>query len=211
MRERARSPLRVTNGLVDVTSSTEDSWVLQRAGSGSSGAPYPDVEGSGGWIDPSLQNVGSASWQVRGCRVLQTDPCHVQVNDRELSLLTLDSPTWARDETTPTFYDHVILPLVNLSAEQQNLYSWLRIMFAFCRRKLFAYYSDCVPGPRVHALAREFGVRVVHVPLRRIPKPMLETHRSFRFLSLTRRQWHALVDQTGQSRAGWLPRESLAS
>lgn len=40
---------------------------------------------------------------------------------------------------------------------------------------------------------------------------MLEAHRSFRFMSLTRRQWHELVDQTGQSRAGWIPRESAAS
>ena len=110
-------------------------------------------------------------------------------NFRELSLITLDAPTSLKADDSRSFYGKVIARLLQLPPWESNLYGWLRIMFDFCRNKPFAYCSRYQPGPRVHAIAREFGVRIIHVPLRRIPRRMLDRHRSFEFMWLTRSQY----------------------
>jgi hypothetical protein len=51
-----------------------------------------DVKNAG-WIDPDLQGVGSAFLETREPRTLQTEPFLSTWRYRELSLVTLDSPT----------------------------------------------------------------------------------------------------------------------
>jgi hypothetical protein len=77
-------------------------------------------------------------------------------------------------------------------------------MFAFCRNKPFAYYSHYRPGSRVHAIAREFGVRIIHVPLASIPDRLLKLHQSFQFMNLTRAQWDELLERISESKRAWL-------
>jgi hypothetical protein len=189
----------------DYTSQNEESWILQKGGLGLSEEASYQVESKGGWIDPDLQNVGSASLEVRTPVEVQKKPFRVQRNYRELSLITLDAPTWLKGDDTRSFYDRVIKQLVELPPSGSNLYSWLRIMFAFCRKKPFAYCSRYKPGPRVHAIAREFGVKIIHVPLSRIPQRMLDRHQSFLFMNLTRAQWDELLERISESKRAWLP------
>ena len=79
----------------------------------------------GGWIDPSLLHAGSVSWEIRLHRDLQSEPFAMQRNYREMSLITLDAPTWVKSGgTAVSFYDEVILPLVKLRKkpkEENNL------------------------------------------------------------------------------------------
>jgi hypothetical protein len=196
VREPVRTPRRVTNGLIDYTSSSEDAAILQRK------------PARGGWVDPDLQNVGSASWQVGNALVLQKEPLYVYRQHRDLSLITLDAPTWVRTDDSRSFYTKVILPLIHLRPAESNLYAWLRIMFQFCRRKPFAYCSRYIPGPRIHAIAREFGVHVIHVPLRRIPQRMLDRHQTFPFMEVTRRQWDELVERIREGKRAWVLSEA---
>lgn len=208
VREPERAPARVRNGLIDYTSRSEDSWILQKAALGpSTEAPYRGA-GRGGWIDPDLENVGSASWTVRGNRVLQEKPFHMTNNFRELSLITLDAPTWLKSDKSRSFFNKVIVRLLDLPPWESNLYGWLRIMFDFCRNKPFAYCSSYRPGPRVHAIAREFGVRIIHVPLRRIPRRMLERHQCFHFMWLTRSQYEELLARNAESKSAWIAAET---
>jgi hypothetical protein len=165
--------------------------------------------GSGGWVDPDLENVGSASWNIRAAPDLQSEPFEVIREHRELSLITLDAPTIIRPDDSLSFYTRVILRLLDVPRAQNNLYSWLRIMFDFCRNKPFAYFSRYRPGPRIHAIAREYGVRVVHVPLGRIPQSTLARHQSFDFMWLTRRQWDDLIERIHESKAAWTQSNTL--
>jgi hypothetical protein len=195
VREDARGPVSVTNGVIDFSSRVEDSPVLR-------GEP---IDGrSGGWIDPSCLHVGSASRHFHS-DVLQDEPCHVSVPHRELSLITLDCPTWIKKDDSKSFYSRVIQRLIELPSDRNNLYGWLEVMFSFCRGKPVAYYSSYMPGPRIHEIARTYSVQVIHCPLERIPKPLLERHRTFRFLWLTRAQWEALLERIAEGKTAWLP------
>jgi len=205
VRDPQRTTARARNGLIDFTSHRENSWILQEAGFGpSDAAPYANAE-KGGWTDPSLQNVGSASWTVREPTVLQKEPFLVQRSYRELSLITLDAPTWLKADDSRSLYGKVIKRLLELPPRDNNLYGWLRIMFAFCQNRPFAYYSHYQPGPRVHAIAREFSVRIIYVPLGRIPQRLLERHQSFQFMNLTRAQWEELLERISESKRAWVP------
>jgi hypothetical protein len=166
-----------------------------------SGAKYP------GWIDPILLNVGSASWTVRGAERLQNSPFWIQRDHREVSLITLDAPTWIKGKTgaQQSFYDTVILGLLALrkTPNNNNIYGWLEIMFKFCRNKPFAYYSHYKPSSRILSIGQKFGVRVIHVPLARIPKRMFQRHQSFKFMKMTRGQWDDLLERIGESNRAW--------
>jgi hypothetical protein len=120
VRELQRTPARVRNGLIDYTSRHEDSWILQKAAfSRSDTAPYTKTT-KGDWIDPGLLNVGSASWNVREPVVLQKEPFRLQRTHRELSLITLDAPTWLKVDDIRSFYGKVIKRLVNLPLARQK-------------------------------------------------------------------------------------------
>jgi hypothetical protein len=119
IREPQRTPIGTRNGLIDYTSYREDSWILQEAGFGASGV-------TPGWIDPSLLNVGSASWSVRESTPLQEEPFLIQRMYRDLSLITLDAPTWLKADDTRSFYGKVIQPLLKLTPRDNNLYGWLQ-------------------------------------------------------------------------------------
>jgi hypothetical protein len=84
---------------------------------------------------------------------------------------------------------------VNLPPDDDHLYAWLDILFAFCARKPVDYASHNVPGPRIHAVADAHGVTVRHLPLSTFPQQLLERGQRFRFMSLTERQWDALVER----------------
>jgi hypothetical protein len=197
VRDGGRTPLKITNGLIDFSSRSEDSAVLR--GHGQDGH-------EAGWSDPSLVHVGSASRQARYCTVLQEQPCQVTLHDRELSLITTDVPTSApKGSKIPSFYDRVITELIELGPDRDNLYAWLDVMFRFCSGKPFVYYSRYVPGPRIHAIARQYRVRVVHRPLQQIPRILREQNRRFHLLYLTRPQWEALLAQIAESKRAWAP------
>jgi hypothetical protein len=76
-------------------------------------------------------------------------------------------------------------------------------MFGFAARKPVAYFSRYKPSQRVERIAAKHRVRVVHIPLRRIPAALLERNRSFRFFNLTRSQWEALQKGIAESRGAW--------
>jgi hypothetical protein len=141
-------------------------------------------------------------------KVVQEEPW-IQLDHREFSLLTLDCPTWLPGEGKggiKSFYTEVISPLVDLQTyqkEDDNLYSWLEIMFRFCAGKPFAYYSRYVPSPRVHRVAWRHKVEVVHFPLQRIPNRLLKRNQTFRFMSLTRAQWEELQRRRSDAVGTW--------
>jgi len=197
VREHDRTRVRITNGLIDFDSDVEASPVnLNDA----SGRPT-------GWVDPSLLHVGSASWEIGPVEVVQREPAHVTRRVRRVSLLTLDAPTYLPRDDTKSFYGRVIKQLVDREFRRgrNDLYSWLAVMFAFCRNKPFAWYSRYVPGARVHEIARRFGVRVVHQPLGRVPRELIERNRTFHFLCVTREQWEDLVREVAEDRRAWAP------
>ncbi len=127
----------------------------------------------------------------------------MQRNYREVSLITLDAPTWIEGNsgTRKSFYDIVIKELVDLkeTPEDNNIYAWLEVMFKFCRNKPFAYYSLYEPSARILSINSKFGVRVIHVPLTLIPERMLQRHQSFKFMRMTASQWEDLLERMGES------------
>jgi hypothetical protein len=153
--------------------------------------------------------LGPASFGTPARHQPERWPAFAGIRNRELSLITLDSPTWAKGANRPSsFWDHVILPLVKLkelAREDNNLYKWLEIMFEFCRNKPFAYFSYYKPGPRIHAIARRFRVRVLHVPISRIPPRMLDRHAGFRFMYMTATQWEDLLEKIEENKRPWMP------
>jgi hypothetical protein len=208
IREPARAPIRVTNGLIDWTSRTEASWILQNNGRLSAKGPsYSDAADRGGWIDPDLLFVGSASWEVRKPVEFQREPFCIQRDFRELSLITLDAPTYIKRKSHrhKEFYQLVIKRLVELpkTPEGNNIYTWLEVMFEFCRNKPFAYYSLYRPSSRIVCLGQKFGVRIVHVPLAKIPKRILQRHQSFKFMCMTRSQWEELLEKISEANRAW--------
>ena len=197
VREHDRTRIRITNGLIDFDSDVEDSSVNLNDAS-----CHPT-----GWVDPSLLHVGSVSWEVGTVELVQNEPAYVTRRLRRLSLLTLDVPTYLPRDDTKSFHARVILPLVDPAFRRgrNDLYSWLEVMFAFCRNKPFAWYSRYVPGARVHEVARRFGMRVVHQPLGRVPRGLVERNRRFHFLCVTREQWEDLVREVAEDRRAWAP------
>jgi len=169
----------VTNGIIDYTSPTERSAARGLA-------TY------GGWIDPSLEHVGSASRESILPEVIQDSPCHVTLRRREFSLITLDAPTSFAADESRSFYTRVIEPLVNLPPRRDHLYAWLDVMFRFCADKTVGYYSRYAPGPRIRAIAGRYEASVIYLPLQTIPTRLVEQNQQFRFLWLTERQWKAL-------------------
>jgi hypothetical protein len=206
VRERSQASVRVTNGLIDWTSYDENSWILQNTVTSVRDPPYSDVH-DGGWIDPDLLGVGSASWTIRDPTELQSAPFWIQRNFREVSLITLDTPTWIKGKSgaRKSFYDTVILELLDLpkTSEKNNIYNWLEVMFKFCRNKPFAYYSHYKPSPRILGIGHRFGVRVIHVPLTRIPERMLQQHHSFKFMNMSRSQWEDLLERIAEHKRAW--------
>ena len=191
VREEQRGHLNFTNGAIDWINASEHSECLTGK------AP-------GGWIDPDLTQLGSCSRETREWDALQNDPW-VQRDHRDFTLITLDLPTSHPTKLkAPSFYDRVIRPLVDLKkAPGDNLYGWLEIMFEFCAGKPFAYYSRYVPSPKVHRLAWQHKVQVVHFPLQRLPNRLLKRHETFRFFKLARNQWEELQARRSASTATW--------
>ncbi len=187
VREKAGARLHVTNGIIDWEHANELD---------------PDLQAPswGGWIDPSLLHVGSAS-RDRPAVTIQQEP-FVELVQRTFSLITLDCPTSLTQYGSKSFYARVIERLVNEAGD--NLYEWLDVFFEFCAGKPVVYYSRYVPGPRVHEVAQRHRVRITHLPLARIPGPLLRRARSFRFAYLTRAQREALVERVAQRRARWM-------
>jgi hypothetical protein len=199
VREQANAQLRITNAVIDFTSRNEHSSVLQGKARG---------KGHAGWIDPDCTHVGSCSREATDQLVLQDKPCHVTERIREFSFVTLDCPTWIKGGRGVTFYDRVINPLVRLPEGSNDLYDWLEIMFEFCARKTVAYYAAYVPSQRIQRIARKYHVRLVHIPLTRIPKPLLKRNQKFRFLRLTKAQWDDLVKAIAEQKNAWVPERS---
>jgi len=195
VREEQRGHLNFTNGAIDWVNRSEHSDLLSG-------------KEKGGWIDPSLIRIGSASRQSneQPLEMLLKDP-HVQRNYRLFSLVTLDAPTAegsAKALGVRSFYQRVIRPIVNLGrSPKDHLYEWLDIMFQFCAGKPFAYYSMYVPSPEIHRVAWRYKVQVVHIPLHRLPARLLDRNRSFRFLSLTREQWEEFKRRRSARTATW--------
>lgn len=194
VREEQRGHLNFRNGAIDWTSASEHSEVL------SGNTP-------GGWIDPTLTRLGSCSRESHGnMKVLEEDPW-TQLDHREFSLITLDAPTSrprGSDGGLKTFFDLVILPLVNMkNTGNDNLYGWLEVMFSYCAGKPFAYYSRYVPSPEVHRIAWKHHVRVVHFPLQRLPARLLKRHQAFRFFAFTRAQWEEFERRRSATRGTW--------
>lgn len=197
VREGDARRLAVTNGIIDYSSAREGTAIhLGRS----------DRARFGGWNDPSCRHVGSVSREVH-FDVVQERPCQVTRRRRELSMITLDATTSVDGDERQSFYRRVIDPLVHLAPRDDYLYTWLEVMFRFCRGKRVAYYSRYVPGPRVHAVARRHRVEVLHVPLGRIPPALLARHRCFRLLWLTRPQWDALLERIPEGRRAWVGSE----
>jgi hypothetical protein len=192
VREEKRGRLNFTNAALDWTSATEYSAILRGTT-------------EGGWIDPSETHLGTCSRQTRGATILQHDP-HMQRNDREFSLLTLDLPNSANGpegKEAKSFYSKVIRPLVALPKSRDTLYDWLEIMFTFCAGKPFAYYSRYVPSPAIHRIAWQHDVEVVHFPLQRLPERLRRRNQVFRFMSLTRAQWDELQRRRANVAGTW--------
>ena len=200
VREQANAQLRVTNAVIDFTSRTERSAVLQGKSIGGSN--------NAGWIDPDCEHVGGCSREATDEEVVQDKPCLVTLRKREFSMVTLDCPTWIKGGHGVTFFDRVIEPLLYLRKGDNDLYDWLEIMFRFCQRKTVVYYSAYVPSSRITRIARKHRVRLVYIPLSRIPKPLLQRNRTFRFMKLTRTQWDELLKGISDQHNAWIPERS---
>lgn len=141
VREERRGHLNVRNGVIDWTSDTEQSDILQRR---------PD----GGWNEPDSPHVGSVSREL-GHEVLESfGQAQATLRTRQWSAITLDCPTHLDDPAgRETFYDAVITKLVDIQGHRQedHLYGWLQIVFTYASGKPFVYCSRYVPGPACSA------------------------------------------------------------
>jgi hypothetical protein len=179
VREPGGGQLRLTNGAIDWTNVNEYTDILQG-------------RIKGGWIDPSLLKAGSCTRETNtSMQLLSKDPWK-QLQKREFSLFTLDCPNHIHQQRDDqkTFYDVVILPLVHIqNTENDTIYQWLEIMFSFCSGKPFAYYSRYVPSPRIQNIAWKHAVRIIHVPLNRVPERMLHQNMTFPYYNVSLKQW----------------------
>ena len=211
-----RQSLNITNAAIDYSSESEDAPMLQGVRAGSPvgiglldpKSPRFNVDHDTGWLDPDSVHVGAISREATPGEILQEngDPCMVVRRQREFSLLTLDVPNWYRggEDERKDFIGRVILPLAGLPKGEDNLYGWLRVMFSFCRGKPFAYFSRYVPSARVHRVAAEYHVTLIHMPLSLISSRLLAMHRRFRFLLLTAAQKDSLRERVAEGRRAWL-------
>ena len=116
VREQANAQLRITNAVIDFTSRSERSAILQGKAIGKVRA---------GWIDPDFSHVGSCAREATDLMKLQDQPCYVSRHRRDLSLVSLDCPNSLKDSTRKTFYDRVILPLLDLPGKRNRQPVWL--------------------------------------------------------------------------------------
>jgi hypothetical protein len=192
VREERRGQLNVRNGVIDWTGDSEQSDVLQR-------------RHDGGWNDPDSPHVGSVS-RVLDHQILESfGEAQATLRTRQWSAFTLDCPTYLDDPRgRETFYDTVISKLVDIQGESKsdNLYGWLRVVFAYTAGKPFVYCSRYVPSPCVFRLAREHDVDLVWSPLHRIPSALLERHRTWRQLWLSESQWECLTARMATAKTG---------
>lgn len=207
--------LNITNGAIDYVSDSEDAAMLRGVRAPSRIAiglldprsPRFNEDHDTGWLDPDCLHVGGVSREATPGEILQEDgePCLVVRRQREFSFVTLDVPNWYRghENDRKDFIGRVTLPLASLPKQEDNLYGWLRVMFSFCRGKPFAYFSKYLPSARIHAVAAEFGVKVIHIPLSVIPSRLLEMHRRFRFLLLSSAQKKVLLERIAEGRRAW--------
>lgn len=189
VREQAATPLRIRNATIDWQNTTEFCPHLQAGAKNRL---------RGGWIDPSEYfSLGSCSRTSGGPQILNRDP-HVQLDRREWTLLTLDRGTSVADDKQPSFYDEVIEKLVGLTDDaprHDDVYHWLDIRFRFCAGKPFTYFSHYRPSAAIYRVARRYRVTLHHLPLEIIPNALRERNRCFRFLNVTRAQYHELIDR----------------
>jgi hypothetical protein len=174
----------ITNAVIDYESAAEGCSMHQG---------LDEAGERGGWWDPSYSHVGTCSRCVRPPTPLEEAPYPASLHGRAFSMVTLDRPTWIPPNDEGSFYQQVIEPLVNLPGEEDHLYRWLDIFFAFARGKFVAYYSRYDPGERIEEIARKHEVQLFLMPLDVIPEGVREQHRHFRFLYVTRAQWEALL------------------
>jgi hypothetical protein len=184
VREASHGAVRFTNGVIDWTSASERSRVL-----------WPGDGDHGGWNDPDSAHVGSCSREVRPHDVLfAAGQSEATLRHREWSVITLDCSTYLRRPAgRPTFWDAVIKDLLAVQGTSgDNLYTWFETMCHFCAGKPLVYYGKYVPGAGLFDIARRNRVHLVWSPLDRIPRPLLERHRTFRQLHLSKGQWKEL-------------------
>ena len=178
--------------MIDWTSDSEQSDVLQR-------------RHDGGWNDPDSPHVGNASREFDHQVLEHYGKAQATLRTRQWSAFTLDCPTYLDEPAgRETFFDTVITKLVDIQGQPKsdNLYGWLRVVFAYAAGKPFVYYSRYVPSARVFELAREHDVQLVWSPLHRIPAALLERHRTWRQLWLTERQWERLTERMATAKTG---------
>jgi hypothetical protein len=156
-----------------------------------------------GWIDPSYPHVGSCSRETSTTESLQEKPYHVGLRRRDFSMVTLARPNYLPPHDRGSFYDRVIYPLVVLPAEKDHLYGWLEVMFEFCRGQQVAYFSRYVPGSRVREMAARHRVKLLPLPLERIPEEERERQRRFHFLHLEWQQYEELRRRCAAARRDW--------
>jgi len=182
VRQEQRARMNVVHGIIDWTNLDESSPVLQ--------GMTP-----GGWIDPDLLHVGSVSREVGGGEVVQLEPYLIQIDRRQFSFITLESPTWIENAQPgqQSLYDLVVSRLLAIQkTSDDNLYGWLEVMFDFSKGMAVAYYSRYLPSARVRAIARKYAVDLHHIPLNKIPEVLLRQHQQFRFMNLSVSQWREM-------------------
>lgn len=197
VREEQRGHLNFRNGVIDWVNASEHSDILTG-------------KKAGGWIDPDFVQLGSCSRETDTMELLQEDP-RTQRDHREFTLITLDAPTFVPAATPgvtkpgpKTFFALVIQPLIDIrGTKNDNLYGWLNIMFAFCSGKPFAYYSRYVPSPKIHRIAWQHKVQLIHFPLQRLPAELLNRHKTFRFFGFTREQWEEFQRRRAARTGTW--------
>ncbi|MBP1776425.1 MAG: hypothetical protein H6Q86_2435 [candidate division NC10 bacterium] len=194
VREEQRGRMNVTNGVIDWTSADEGSEVLQGR------TPH------GGWNDPDCLHIGSCSREVGDSElVFRRGESEGRVRQRQWSLISLDCPTSLRNPAgRRTFFDRVIEGLLAIQGRRpaDDVYGWLGVMCRFCAGKPLVYYSRYRPGPRLFAIARAHDVALVWSPLGRVPRELLERHRTFRQLWLAESQWETLKERLTGAETG---------
>ena len=182
VRRHQRGSGSIRNGVIDWTSSAEDSGILRGGG--------PEA----GWNDPDSTAIGSVSRAVGHETISRQGQSEVTRRTREWSFVTLDHPTFETRPGAGALWTRVIEPLLALQnpLEDDDVYDWLEVVFRFCEGKPFVYYSHYVPSARIHALARAHKVRLRWCPLSRLSATLLARHRFWHLLWLSDSQWRAL-------------------